>query len=161
MKFKKFLKTLGEDEQDNIIKIADNAINGIINGFSSIELNYGKPINWHYNPLTNKEVENKRKWYMIPDFDSDRGDIKIIWEISRFTHLYYIARAFLITEDVKYYESFSEQIQSWIANNEYSYGSNYKCGQESALRMINILIAYSIFKKFDLVTDKDEFNIKR
>lgn len=157
----KFLKTLGEDEQDNIIKIADNAINGIINGFSSIELNYGKPINWHYNPLTNKEVENKRKWYMIPDFDSDRGDIKIIWEISRFTHLYYIARAFLITEDVKYYESFSEQIQSWIANNEYSYGSNYKCGQESALRMINILIAYSIFKKFDLVTDKDEFNIKK
>lgn len=161
VEIQKFLKNLSKDDQDNIIKQADNAINGTIQAFSSIELNYGNPINWHYNPLTNKVVCNKRKWYTIPDFDSERGDIKVIWEISRFTHFYYMTRAFLITEDNKYYKSFSEQIQSWLINNEYSYGSNYKCGQESALRMINILMAYSIFKKYDLVTENDEFNVKK
>ncbi|WP_373598219.1 heparinase II/III domain-containing protein [Paraclostridium bifermentans] len=156
-----FLKNLNLKDQEEIIKQADRAINGSINGFSSIELNYGKPIDWHYNPLTEKVVDKNIKWYKIPDFDSERGDIKVIWEISRFTHLYHMTRAFLITENTKYYEAFSEQIQSWLSNNDYSYGSNYKCGQESALRMINILMAYSIFKKYDLITNKDKFNIKK
>ncbi|CEQ23925.1 heparinase II/III-like protein [[Clostridium] sordellii] len=156
-----FLKRLSDKEQQDIIKQADDAVNGIIRGFSSIELNYGNPINWNYNPLTNTTVDSNKKWYAIPDFEKERGDIKVIWEISRFTHLYYMVRAFLITENKKYYEAFSMQIQSWVDNNSYSYGSNYKCGQESALRMINILITYSIFKKYGFITNKDEINVKK
>ena len=58
-------------------------------------------------------------------------------------------------------EAFSSQIKSWIENNEYSYGSNYKCGQESALRMINILMAYTVFKKHGLTTESDDNNVKK
>lgn len=148
---------LSTDTQNEIVTIADKATNGIIMGFSSIELNYGNPINWHYSPTTGEESSRTAKWYRIPDFDAKRGDIKTIWEASRFTHFYYFARAYLITGDVKYYIAFSEQLNQWLKDNPYPYGANYKCGQECTLRMINALMAYTVFKQ--LVTSEDEKNM--
>ena len=50
--------------------------------------------------------------------------------------------------------------KSWINENSYSYGANYKCGQEATLRMINALITYSVFKAygFDNQTDQDNLH---
>lgn len=155
-----FLNNLSEEKKQEIILLGNNATEGKIKGFSSIELNYGNPINWHLNPLTNKEVDNTLKWYQIPDFDPERGDIKLIWEASRFTHLFYFIRAYMLTKDKQYYEAFSNQLDNWLKENPYSYGANYKCGQEATLRMINVLIAYSAFKYYGLITQKDEENVR-
>lgn len=154
-----FLLNLDNGKQNEIINIADGAIEGVITAFSSLELDYGNPINWHLNPLTGFKNSKDLKWYKIPDFDRKVGDIKVIWEASRLTHFLYFARAYLITRDNKYYKAFSEQLEGWLINNPYSYGSNYKCGQEATLRMTNTLIAYSVFKYFDLITEKDEGHI--
>ncbi len=156
-----FLTGLEDKKKVEIISIADMAINGVIKGFSSIELNYGNPINWHLNPLTKIESRRDLKWYQIPDFDPKIGDIKVIWEASRLTHFLYFTRAYLITCDAKYYKAFSDQLADWLKNNLYSYGSNYKCGQEAALRMINVLIAYSVFKTCGITTEEDRENVFR
>src|SRR5690554_4376840 len=42
------LLNLSKEKQNEIVSTADKAADGIIKGFSSIELNYGYPINWHY-----------------------------------------------------------------------------------------------------------------
>lgn len=131
-----------------IITRADNAISGKILGFSSIELDYGYPINWQLNPLTGKESKITKKWYQIPDFDSERGDIKVIWEVSRFSQFIIFARAYCITGDIKYYNAFKEQLIFWLRDNPYSYGANYKCGQECSMRMICALLAYAVFSSF-------------
>ena len=156
-----FLNNISDGDKKEITQIADDAVEGKIKGFSSIVLNYGNPINWHLNPITKVEVDKNIKWYKIPDFDPVRGDIKAVWEASRFTHFFYFARAYMITKDVKYYKAFSIQISDWIKQNPYSYGPNYKCGQEATLRMINALIAYSVFKDYRLATKEDEINLKK
>lgn len=156
---KNFLLNLKNEEQKEIIEVADKAINGVITGFSSIELNYGNPINWHLSPLTGYENRKDLKWYKIPDFDKKVGDIKVIWEASRLTHFLYFARAYLITNAKKYYTAFSNQLEDWLKNNLYSYGSNYKCGQEATLRMTNVLISYSVFKEYGLITGKDRKHV--
>lgn len=158
-KIKVFLSNLSRENQEEIIDVADKAISGVVTGFSSIELDYGSPINWHLNPLTGYENRKDIKWYRIPDFDKKVGDIKVIWEASRLTHFLYFARAYLITNNNKYYTAFSEQLESWLKENPYSFGSNYKCGQEATLRMTNGLIAYSVFKHFKLTTEEDRSNI--
>ncbi|CDO03676.1 Heparinase II/III-like protein [Oceanobacillus picturae] len=155
-----FLGELSEKDKVEITSIADKAINGIFNGFSSIELDYGKPINWHYNPLTGFESKKDVKWFEIPDFDSQLGDIKVVWEASRFTHLFYFVRAYLITENIKYYDAFSSQLRDWLEQNPYPYGANFKCGQECTLRMINVLIAYSVFSSCGVTTSDDQVNVK-
>lgn len=157
----KFLVDLSDNDKNSIIKEADKACLGKIRGFSSsIELDYGNPINWQLNPLTEKKIDSKIKWFRIPDFDKERGDIKVIWEISRFSHLLTFARAYCLTTDKKYYFAFSKQIDEWVHNNEYSFGANYKCGQECSIRMVNVLLAGALFKDVNLLSEKDEINIK-
>lgn len=160
VKIENFLKEVSVADKKRIIQIADNAIEGKIKGFSSIELDYGYPINWHINPITGVVVDKNTKWYMIPDFDSARGDIKVIWEASRFTHFFYFARAYMISKDIKYYEAYSYQLDNWLKENLYSYGANYKCGQEATLRMINAIITFSVFKAYGLTEVHDEANLK-
>ncbi|QSQ07961.1 hypothetical protein H0A61_00280 [Koleobacter methoxysyntrophicus] len=158
---KRFLENLEEEKRIKIVSTADKAINGIITGFSSIELDYGNPINWHLNPLTGVKSRRDVKWYLIPDFNPEAGDIKVVWEASRLAHFFYFARAYLITGDKKYYEAFSNQLEDWLKNNLYSYGINYKCGQEATLRMINTLMTYAVFKSCGITTKKDKDNVTK
>jgi len=158
VRIKNYLIKLPETKKSEIIHAADNACNGIIEGFSSVELNYGNPIHWQENPLTGRSCDASLKWYCIPDFDKERGDIKVIWEISRFTHFFILARAFLITDNVRYAKAYFDQISEWVQNNVYSYGANYKCGQECSLRLISCLFTYPVFAS--LAKDTDIENIK-
>ncbi|MCQ2496143.1 MAG: heparinase II/III family protein [Lachnospiraceae bacterium] len=155
-----YLQGLDDREKTQIIECADNAVEGKIEGFSSIILDYGCDIAWQLNPLTGKATDEKNKWFKIPDFDKERGDIKVIWEISRFSHLVTLARAYYITNQIKYYNAFSSQIDSWVEHNPYSYGANYKCGQECSIRMVNLLLAYSAFNNMGILTENDISNIK-
>ena len=92
---KKFIRNeLNNDDKKMLIEAADKACEGIITGFNSIELNYGNPIDWQLNPLTGKRCSEQAKWYEIPDFDPVRGDIKVIWEASRFSFFISYARAY-------------------------------------------------------------------
>lgn len=159
VEIERFLKKISDIDKKKIIQVANNAIEGRIKAFSSIELNYGDPINWHINPMTGVEVDKNIKWYRIPDFDPIRGDIKAVWEASRFTHFFYFVRAYIITKDKKYYEAFSNQLDNWLKKNPYSYGANYKCGQEVTLRMINALMAYSVFKAYGIVDNHNKLNL--
>ncbi len=155
-----FIRRLSIIDKEELIEKANNSCEGIITGFSSVELNYGLPIDWQLNPITGKRASEKIKWYNIPDFDKDRGDIKVIWEASRFSHLVTLARAFLLTDDIKYYNAFSTQLDDWLKKNPYCYGANYKCGQECSFRMVNTLLAYTIFKELGVATDADASNVK-
>ncbi|UCZ52950.1 heparinase II/III family protein [Bacillus shivajii] len=156
-----FLKNIDSGEKEKIITIADNSINGKIKGFSSVELDYGSPIQWNYHPMTKARVDVQRKWFQIPDFDPNRGDIKAIWEASRFTHFFYLSRAFMLTKDEKYYYAFSSQLESWVKQNPYPYGPHYKCGQEATLRMIAALMNYSVFSQYGLPNSGDVRNLKK
>ncbi len=156
-----FLKEkLSEKDQKKLEGIADKACKGVITGFSSIELDYGNPIDWQLSPLTGKRCNEKLKWYKIPDFDEERGDIKVIWEASRFSHFITLARAYLLTGNEKYYKAFSSQLKNWLEKNPYSCGANFKCSQECSLRMVNTLLAFTVFKKIGIATDADASCVK-
>lgn len=152
---KDHLNSLPEKEKSLLVKEANDAIYGRIKAFSSVDLDYGFPIKWNYSPVTKKEVSLSDKWYTIPDFDTERGDIKIIWEASRFTHFYLFTRAYLLTGERKYYDAFRSQLADWIKENRYSYGPNFKCSQECSLRMINVLMNYSVFEAEGIATKQD------
>lgn len=150
----KFLIGLSQPEQSAIIENADKAAEGVIRAFSSIELDYGNPVQWFKNPINCGWVPSEEKWFTLPDFDEQFGDIKVFWEISRFSHALLLSRAALLTRDKKYYRAFSSQLRCWLEENHYSLGPNYKCGQENALRMFNVLIAYSAFSYLGMTDER-------
>lgn len=160
VELKNAINRLSEEDKTTLVSAADNVCTGVIKGFSSIDLDYGNPIDWQLNPITGKRCDEKEKWYTIPDFDKNRGDIKVIWEASRFSHFITLARAFLLTEDRKYYLAFSELLSSWLKENVYGFGANFKCGQECSLRMVNTMLSFTVFRQAGVATDSDQSNVK-
>ena len=141
-----------------LLEKADHAIKGEIFSFSHEYLNYrenGK-INWNMNPVSKEKANSDLNWNQLPDFGK-YGDIKLIWEASRFPHIYYFINAYASTKDEKYAKACLNQIIDWIDNNPYPKGVNYKCGQEITFRIIAWMTAIDYFR--DFLSEEDEITI--
>lgn len=94
----------------------------------------GFPPDWHRNPLSGELAPAARHWSQIGDFD--HGDIKLIWEASRFSVAYTLVRAYALTGDERYPGAFWALVLDWAEKNPPQRGPNWKCGQEAALRAL-------------------------
>jgi hypothetical protein len=140
---------------ESFLKKADNAMDGKIFSFSNEYLDYqeNNRINWQMNPITKVKANRNMSWNRLSDF-GEYGDIKLIWEISRFPQVYYFINAYSITQDAKYANACINQIVDWIKNNPFPNGVNYKCGQEISFRIISWIVVLEYFVNF--VNKKDE-----
>lgn len=89
---------------------------------------------WHRNALTGQTAPVNRHWSQIPDFEF--GDIKAIWEPSRFGFAYALVRSYWRTGDERHAESFWQLVEDWREHNPPQLGPNWKCGQEIAFRIM-------------------------
>ncbi len=108
---------------------------------------------WLTNPATNYRYDATKHWTEIPDFSVEAGDIKYVWEKSRFAFLYD-----LIRYDAHFQEDQSEivfrEIESWIAENPVNRGPNWRCSQEISLRVLNWTFALDYYKDAAVLTDE-------
>lgn len=100
---------------------------------------------WLTNPASGYRYDVRKHWTEIPDFSPTAGDIKYVWEKSRFTFLYD-----LICFDFHFQQDQSEhvfsEIESWIAANPVNCGPNWRCSQEISLRLLNWTFALHYYK---------------
>jgi hypothetical protein len=141
-----------------LLEKADHAMEGNFFAFSHEYFDYKKEhkINWQINPVTKAEANSQLSWNNLPDF-GEYGDIKLIWEASRFPQIYFFINAYSVTSDKKYAYACIEQIVDWIDNNPYPKGVNYKCGQEITFRIIAWMVALDYFS--DFLKEDDEQKI--
>jgi hypothetical protein len=119
---------------DDVISRTDNLLKGRLVYFSRWEANIGFPPDWLLNPLDSQKYPGDEHWSVIPDLSERYGDIKCVWEASRFSQVFFLVRAYALTGDDKYPEAFWTLVESWIDNNLPELGPNWKCGQEIAIR---------------------------
>jgi hypothetical protein len=77
---------------------------------------------------------------MIPDFDPQVGDIKTIWEPSRFDWVLAFALQALAGDDGAV-TRLNDWLTDWLAHNPPYRGPNWKCGQETSIRTLHLLLA--------------------
>ncbi|MCA9027555.1 MAG: alginate lyase family protein [Planctomycetaceae bacterium] len=114
--------------------IADALRDGVFRFFEHHTINLGCPPNWHLHPVTGQEYPADRHWSEIGDFDG--GDIKYVWEPSRFAWVYPLVRAYWRTGHERDAKLFWQLVEDWHAHNPPQHGVNWKCGQEVALRVM-------------------------
>ncbi len=130
---------------DDVINCANKLLNGDLLYFSHSNYDVGKTPNWFFNPYNKKYIQDSDKhWSDLKDFDLDFGDIKTIWDISRFNWLGTLAIAYKITYDEIYLTRINTWLKDWIKHNPQNTGPNWKCAQESSLRLINLIVAQEI-----------------
>jgi hypothetical protein len=100
------------------------------------------PPNWFINPESNDIFPSDRHWSSIDDFSN--GDIKLVWEASRFQWLVLATQGYASTKDDFFINLMNYWLSDWSKNNSTNQGVNWKCGQEASIRVINLLISCHI-----------------
>lgn len=122
------------DSGQTPVETAAALARGTFTYFSHLSINAGLPPDWHKNPLTGQQAPAARHWSQIGDFAF--GDIKLIWEASRFGFVFALVRAYWRTGDEALAELFWQLLLDWQAHNPPQQGPNWKCGQETSLRLM-------------------------
>lgn len=97
------------------------------------------PPNWFSNPFSDMPLPDAAlDWWRIPDFGA--GDIKGLWELSRFDWV--VAWATVAAQgDAEALERLNLWIADWAKSNPPYKGPNWKCGQEASIRVIHLITA--------------------
>ena len=121
---------------------AENLLSGYVNYFSNRRYYLGSPPDWFLNPTTGKKISDfEQHWSKLSDFDPDVGDIKCIWEVSRFDWVLVLARAYCLSGDDRFLHALNAWVSDWVLRNPLNTGPNWKCGQETGIRMIQLMLA--------------------
>lgn len=100
---------------------------------------------WLLNPFEKKRFYNNKHWTDLTDFNDNLGDIKYIWEQSRFGWVYPLVRVYASTREEKYAEIFWNLLESWLEKNPPNMGPNWQCGQEAAIRSFAVIFGLFTF----------------
>lgn len=102
-------------------------------------------IDWNLDPLSGVD------WPLayFADIDlrrNDGSDARVLWELNRLAHLVTLGRAYAVTGDEKLSAEFFCQVVSWRLQNPVARGVNWNCAMEVALRAMNLLAAFTLFR---------------
>ena len=113
---------------------AADTIDGELRYFECFSARTGFPPDWHHNPFTGDSSSKDVHWSRLGDFDF--GDIKVLWEPSRFGFIFTLVRAYARTGDDRLAEAYWKSVEDWRDNNPPQHGVNWKCGQEASFRIM-------------------------
>ena len=102
--------------------------------------------NWHQSCLTKQFAPSDKLWFTIADFNNELGDIKGVWEASRFDWVISFAQL-AKTGDIHALETLNRWLNDWCKNNPPYLGVNWKCGQEASIRVMHLAAAALILQQ--------------
>ncbi len=125
---------------------------GKLKFFNARYVSLGTNYDWLTNPTSQQKYLPLQHWTKVEDLDPIKGDIKFVWEKSRFTFLYLLIRYDYHFKNDQSQIVFSE-IEDWIDKNPLNMGPNYKCSQETSLRILNWTFALHYYKHSNNLTE--------
>jgi hypothetical protein len=101
----------------------------------------GWPVRFHFDPINDCEWPEGVPASQINQLDPRRQDIKCVWEASRFSVAYALAREHVRDPDSPAAALFWELFEHWDAKNPYGLSVNWSCSQEASFRFMAWLFA--------------------
>lgn len=151
---KAFRENFDEDSLKYFIVKANKILDGRFDLLGFLNLDYGIPVDWHYEPLSDKQSPIKH-WKQYDELEAkETGDKKIIWELNRHQHFFTMGIAYWLTDDERYAKVFVEHLQSWMKQNPPGMGVNWCSSLEISFRVISWIWAFHFFKNSESFTDE-------
>jgi len=135
-----------------IIERANAILCGRFNLLGYEDLTFGDPVDWHFEPVSNKRSPNLH-WSRLNFLDANVvGDKKIIWELSRHQYFVTLGQAYWLTGDERYAQAFVSHLNWWMDQNPPKMGINWASSLEVAFRSISWIWAFYFFKESTALT---------
>lgn len=107
--------------------------------YGGLALDASIPPAWHAHPITGHRYPDDVHWSALSDADPIAGDIKDVWDLSRFGWLLPRLRQWAATGDDAVAEGIWRVIEDWVAANPPYRGVHWMCGQETSLRTMTTM----------------------
>jgi len=137
---------ISEQSCQKISNCASQISNGQLTFFSHDIKKIGHPPNWFCNPYNHK-IHRKRSAYWSFANDPTFGDIKIIWEMSRMDWALVLSKMAALSQNNQYIQLLNYWLENWIDNNMPQTGPNWLCAQETAIRLIQIILCAQLLNQ--------------
>lgn len=125
------------ESQLNCMAQADSWLQHRIRVFGLNAVPLGPVIDWHRDYSSG--IRGPQKYSgMIDHRDAAVvGDVKCIWELNRLHHLVSLALAYVWTEKTAYWDTIEQHSRSWVEQNPFMVGLNWKSPLEAGIRLIS------------------------
>ncbi len=82
------------------------------------------------------------------------GDCKYVWEPNRHHQLVVLGRAYRLSGDIRFANAVAEQLDSWLKQNPYGVGMNWRSDLELGIRLINWVWALDLIEESKAIDDQ-------
>jgi hypothetical protein len=114
---------------------------------------------WFLDPVTGRRAPDRRLAFRVHHRDeTETGNIKQVWEMSRHHHLTVLAAAWWLTHEERYADVAASQLRSWWAANPFLSGVHWTSGIEVGIRLISWTWIRRLLAEWPKVGDLFEHN---
>jgi Heparinase II/III-like protein/Heparinase II/III N-terminus len=114
---------------------------------------------WFGDPVTGRRAPADRYAFRINcRSESDSGNVKQLWELSRLQHLTLLSTAWLLSRDDAYARRVADQLRSWWQQNPFLSGVHWTSGIEVGIRLISLTWIRRLLADWPGVADLFERN---
>ncbi|MDX1952730.1 MAG: heparinase II/III family protein [Verrucomicrobiota bacterium] len=115
----------------------DRILNGKWKAFGHLEINVDNPPHWHTDYLIGRDYKSRKSSFKLDHREQEGGgDIKMIWEPSRWYQVVRLAQgAYFLGHQVAA-ERCLEWIESWVKENPPYQGLNWTSALETGMRLM-------------------------
>ena len=136
-----------------LIERADRAAAHRLTFFDLEDVNLGDPIDWNREYACGQATPLRYAASIDYRDYAVTGDCKVVWEPNRHHQLVILGRAYRATGEAKYAAAVVEQIESWIEQNPFGFGMNWRSPLELAIRIINWTWAIDLIADSGVLSD--------
>jgi hypothetical protein len=125
---------------------ADALLANRLTFFNLDQVFLGDPVDWNRDHESGKPAPRRLSQTIDYRDFTVTGDAKMVWEPNRHHHLVVLGRAYRAFGDPRYAEAVLRQIASWIDDNPFGYGMNWRSPLELGIRVINWVWALDLVR---------------
>lgn len=126
---------------DRVHSVVTNLQTGRMQMFSRFFADLGWPIQFNRDAINDVNWPAGRHWSDYDAFDPNLSDNKCVWEASRFSNAYLLARDHVHSGHTLPAKLFWQMFDAWDEQNPYGLTAQWSCGQEGSFRAMAWIFA--------------------
>lgn len=144
-------RILTTEQQAQLVGKAKKIASGNFLEFGHHWVEYGK-VDWYCHPVEGRRWPKNHSSKLLLKL-SKYGDIKLVWEVGRFTWVLDLVRAWLVSKDDSHIDLLFQLIDDFILNNPLYIGPQWTSEQEVAIRALMLVYVQEVLRDHQILTE--------
>ncbi|UCD51800.1 MAG: alginate lyase family protein [Phycisphaerales bacterium] len=146
---------LGIDDAsyESLLRRATQIAENSLSFFDLKDAHLGDPIVWNRDHKRGQDTPLAVSSTVDYRDVAEAGDCKFVWEPNRHHQLVVLARAYRLSGETRFAQAVAGQLRSWLDQNPYGLGMNWRSGLELGIRLINWVWALDLIRESNMIDE--------